>query len=482
MRARLAGVTKFHGAQVVLENASLDVGPRARIGLVGPNGVGKSTVLRLLAGEEAPDAGVVALDPPRATVAHLRQEPERRLGETLRGRLARLTGVAAAERELEAAAAAFARDADNARGDSTQALSDRYDAALARFLALGGGDLDARAAATCARIGLGVDLDRPFDGLSGGEAARASLAAVLLAKADLLLLDEPTNDLDADGARAARGVRRRLPRGDRPRLARPGVPRPDGRAHRRDRPALARGSSSGRAAGPTTPGVATRRAVPRMRTLPMPLRTPPRAHDAPLDGGQRRGPRRRPRRAVRRRRPRGTNALRTKVRQAEKLLERNPLPEKPFEPWELRLELHSSGRLPSPVAGSPARSSSGVLSVSARSTSSSSPASDSPCRPERLGQVDARPRSARRARARGRHARDRAWRRGRRDRPGAGRLHVAASRCSRRSPIERASTRSTRARCSRSSGSARRTSSGRARRSRPVSAPARISPSSRPPA
>jgi len=69
MRARLTGVTKFHGAQVVLENASLDVGPRARIGLVGPNGVGKSTVLRLLAGEEAPDAGVVALDPPRATVA-----------------------------------------------------------------------------------------------------------------------------------------------------------------------------------------------------------------------------------------------------------------------------------------------------------------------------------------------------------------------------------------------------------------------------
>ena len=81
MRARLTGVAKSHGAQVVLENASLEVGPRARIGLVGPNGVGKSTVLRLLAGEEAPDAGIVALDPPRATVAHLWQEPERRPGE-----------------------------------------------------------------------------------------------------------------------------------------------------------------------------------------------------------------------------------------------------------------------------------------------------------------------------------------------------------------------------------------------------------------
>ena len=175
MRARLSGVSKSHGAQVVLEHASLDVGPEARIGLVGPNGVGKSTVLRLLAGEEGPDTGVVAIDPPRATVAHLPQEPERRPGETLRGRVARLTGVAAAERELEAAAAALAADAaDDARGHSPRATSDRYDAALARFLALGGGDLDARAAATCARLGLGVDLDRPFDGLSGGEAARAS--------------------------------------------------------------------------------------------------------------------------------------------------------------------------------------------------------------------------------------------------------------------------------------------------------------------
>ncbi|HET8811602.1 MAG TPA: ATP-binding cassette domain-containing protein, partial [Gaiella sp.] len=151
MRARLTGVAKSHGAQVVLADASLEVGPDARIGLVGPNGVGKSTVLRLLAGEEVPDAGVVALDPPRATVAHLRQEPEHRPGETLRARLARSTGVAAAERELKAAAAALA-------GDASDASSNRYDAALARFLALGGGDLDARAATVCARVGLGVDL------------------------------------------------------------------------------------------------------------------------------------------------------------------------------------------------------------------------------------------------------------------------------------------------------------------------------------
>ena len=77
MRAQLVGVTRHHGSQVVLDAASLDVGPRARIGLVGPNGVGKSTVLRLLARDEAPDRGSVRFDLPGLTVAHLPQEPER---------------------------------------------------------------------------------------------------------------------------------------------------------------------------------------------------------------------------------------------------------------------------------------------------------------------------------------------------------------------------------------------------------------------
>ena len=197
MRARLTGVSKSHGAQVVLEDASLEIGPRARVGLVGPNGVGKSTVLRLLAGEEAPDRGAVALDPPTLTVAHLPQEPDALAGETLRERLARRTGVAAAELGLEAAAAALST-VEGACVESTQA-SDRYDLALRRLLAIGGADFDARAASVCAELGLGTALERPLTALSGGETARASLAAVLLAQADLLLLDEPTNDLDAEG-------------------------------------------------------------------------------------------------------------------------------------------------------------------------------------------------------------------------------------------------------------------------------------------
>jgi ATPase subunit of ABC transporter with duplicated ATPase domains len=343
MRARLAGVTKSHGAQVVLENASLEVGFRARVGLVGPNGVGKSTVLRLLAGDEQPDAGTVAIAPPRAAVAHLRQEPERIGEETLRARLARLTGVAGAERDLQAAAAALVPGAtDGARVDSTQAPVDRYDAALARFLALGGGDLDARAAAVFARLGLGADLDRPFDGLSGGESARASLAAVLLARADLLLLDEPTNDLDADGLAQLEAFVDGFPGAvvvvshDRAFLDRTvrHIAEIDPRSHaivewaggwseyarRRDearRAAYARHADARERRGQLTALLSTRR-------------TEARAHGGAADR-------------------RGTNALRTKVRQTAKLLERNALPEKPFEPWELRLELRSAGRLPTPV-------------------------------------------------------------------------------------------------------------------------------------
>jgi ATPase subunit of ABC transporter with duplicated ATPase domains len=341
VRARLSGVSKSHGAQVVLEGASLEIGPRARIGLVGPNGVGKSTVLRLLAGVERPDSGVVAIDPPRATVAFLPQEPERLPGETLHARLARLTGVAAAERALEEAASALA---DGARGATT-----RYDDALTRFLALGGGDLDARAAATCARLGLGVDLDRSFEGLSGGEAARASLAAVLLAQADLLLLDEPTNDLDTDGLTLLEAFVDGFPGAivlvshDRAFLDRTvrRIAEVDPRSHSVVEWAGGWSDYAGRRDEARRVAYAQfAEAEDRRRHLTSLLstrRTEARAQGAGL--GEKSGGADR----------RGTNALRTKVRQAEKLLERNPLPEKPFEPWELRLELHSSGRLPSPV-------------------------------------------------------------------------------------------------------------------------------------
>ena len=79
------------------------------------------------------------------------------------------------------------------------ASGDTYAVALDRWLSLGGADLDERAGEVAAELGLGVGLDMPMTGLSGGQAARVGLAALLLSRFDVLLLDEPTNDLDLDG-------------------------------------------------------------------------------------------------------------------------------------------------------------------------------------------------------------------------------------------------------------------------------------------
>ena len=184
-------VTKAYGAHVVLEDVSLVVGTRARIGVVGANGSGKSTLLRLLAGLEQPDAGAVERTPRTLTVGYLPQEADVRPGETLAAYLGRRTGVARAERRMEELGARLAAE---------PGLAAAYGEAVERYVALGGGDLEPRARSICAEVGLGSSaLDRPLDALSGGQRARAALAAILLARFDVLLLDEPTNDLDFAG-------------------------------------------------------------------------------------------------------------------------------------------------------------------------------------------------------------------------------------------------------------------------------------------
>ncbi len=185
MRVSLQGVVRSFGARTVLDHVDLSLGPRSRLGLVGPNGAGKSTLLRLLAGLDEPDEGRVERTPAPLTVGYLPQEHDRRAGETLLSYLARRTGVAEAEADVERHTAAWSPEP--------------YAAALERFLALGGADLEARARAVCADLGLSVSLDQETTTLSGGEAARAGLAAILLSRFDILLLDEPTNDLDFDG-------------------------------------------------------------------------------------------------------------------------------------------------------------------------------------------------------------------------------------------------------------------------------------------
>ena len=179
------------GARHILEGVDLAVDPGQRIGLVGPNGVGKSTLLRLVAGQLPPDRGAVTLAPATANVGYLPQEPER-TDETVREYLARRTGVAAASIDLDAATTAMAA------GDA--GADDAYSDALDRWLALGAADFDSRVADVWADLGLPERLlDERLPVLSGGEAARVGLAALFLARFDVFLLDEPTNDLDLDG-------------------------------------------------------------------------------------------------------------------------------------------------------------------------------------------------------------------------------------------------------------------------------------------
>jgi len=96
------------GKAVILDAVDLSLSPGWRIGLVGPNGVGKSTLLRVLSGALRPDAGTVVTAPPRALVGYLPQEPERRADERVREFLGRRTGVTGASAELDLATTALA--------------------------------------------------------------------------------------------------------------------------------------------------------------------------------------------------------------------------------------------------------------------------------------------------------------------------------------------------------------------------------------
>ncbi|WP_330299574.1 ABC-F family ATP-binding cassette domain-containing protein [Streptomyces sp. NBC_00503] len=184
-------LTAAHGEHTLFADLDLVVAPGDVIGLVGVNGAGKSTLLRMLAGLDAPETGELRLSPPGAAVGHLPQEPERRSGESVREFLARRTGVAAAQAELDAATQGLV--------DGTPGSDDAYADALDRWLNLGGADLDERAQQVADDLGLSVGLDLPMTALSGGQAARAGLASLLLSRYDVFLLDEPTNDLDLDG-------------------------------------------------------------------------------------------------------------------------------------------------------------------------------------------------------------------------------------------------------------------------------------------
>lgn len=194
---QLYGISKRFGDNAVLENVSLVVNPGDRAGLVGPNGCGKTTLLRIIVGEEAADAGSVRYSPPNLRVGYLPQGLQADPGDTV-GSL-----LLAHEEDLERAAQRLAELAEALAGapDVEQArLALAYDEALAEVERLSASEAGAHEAqAVLAGLGLaGLALDTPLANLSGGQKTRLGLAQLLLCGAQLLLLDEPTNHLDIE--------------------------------------------------------------------------------------------------------------------------------------------------------------------------------------------------------------------------------------------------------------------------------------------
>jgi ATPase subunit of ABC transporter with duplicated ATPase domains len=180
-----------HAHRTLFSSLSFTVSPGDVIGVVGANGAGKSTLLRLLAGVDEPLGGSVSSAPDGAFIGWLPQEHERIEGETIDAYLARRTGCAAATQAMESTAEAL--------GSGAPGADDAYAAAFEHWMAAGAADLEDRAPATLAELGLTLPTDTPMTALSGGQVARVALAALLLSRFDLVLLDEPTNDLDLAG-------------------------------------------------------------------------------------------------------------------------------------------------------------------------------------------------------------------------------------------------------------------------------------------
>jgi ATPase subunit of ABC transporter with duplicated ATPase domains len=317
-------ITKSYGAETILDGVGLVVPPGARIGVVGPNGSGKSTLLRMLAGADEPDGGAVERQPPSLTVGYLEQEPDSPPGETLLAYLERRTGVTAAAAELDALAERLGEEPE---------LAHAHAEALERFLVLGGDDLEGRARDVCSRVGLRADrLERPLGTLSGGESTRAKLAAILLSRFDVLLLDEPTNDLDFAGLELLERFVSTTPSAlvvvshDRAFLEHAVNRVLEFEAETRRIREFAGGWAEYerlRALGRSSDEAAYDRYVAersRFERLLDTRRTEARSAGRMADR-------------------RGTNALRSKVRSAERRLERLDVVDKPWSPWRLQLSL-----------------------------------------------------------------------------------------------------------------------------------------------
>jgi ATP-binding cassette subfamily F protein 3 len=185
-------LTKSYGIQTVLNDISFNISTRERVGLIGPNGCGKTTLIRILAGLDKPDSGTVTHTRSDLRIGYLAQGFEFTQGQTIGSSLGLLSpdGVTLTIEALETEIASLAADLSKTPADP--GLQARYDASLAHYLTI-----HAQPSAVLGPLGLAeFPLETPVSHLSGGQKTRLMLARVLLNDPNLLLLDEPTNHLD----------------------------------------------------------------------------------------------------------------------------------------------------------------------------------------------------------------------------------------------------------------------------------------------
>jgi ATP-binding cassette subfamily F protein 3 len=205
---QVSNLSKSFGDNLIFERVSFTLNRGERVGLVGPNGCGKTTLLKIVLGEVLPDSGSAWLSPADLRAGYLAQaleyEPGQTVGQVMKAAIA---GLSEAERHLEALTARMA----GVQGDELRQLMAEYDRALDVFERLGGYGLEARSDAILDGLDLrGLDQDTPVEILSGGQKTRLGLARLLLSNPDLLLLDEPTNHLDIEALEWLEGFLQRF--------------------------------------------------------------------------------------------------------------------------------------------------------------------------------------------------------------------------------------------------------------------------------